>query len=252
MGKSCIAMTNNEVKIIQSLGRKKVRQERGQFFIEGKRLVQSALEFQSQLHEVFVTDLFLKDHSDFVEMVQNNGVKVTQISSKVMDKLSFTKSPSGVAAVCDLPPTSLCDTSQEKWLYFDHVADPGNLGTLFRSAAWFGFRHMALSTKCVDPYNPKVVRSGMGAHFGLSIHSDISLNLFSNSHALIGADHHGTPIERFSIPEKFVLVLGNEAHGLSDETKAQLDEIVAIAKRGFGESLNVSAAGALLMDRLSI
>jgi len=244
-------MTNNEIKIIQSLDRKKVRQEMGQFFIEGKRLVQSALEFQRQLHEVFVTDLFLKDHSDFGDVLQNSGVKLTQISSKVMDKLSFTKSPSGAAAVCALPTPTLCDTSQEKWLYLDHVSDPGNLGTLFRSAAWFGFRHVALSTNCVDPYNPKVVRSGMGAHFGLSIHSDILLNQFFDSHTLIGADHHGTPVERFSVPENFVLVLGNEAHGLTDETKAHLNEIVAIAKRGFGESLNVSVAGAILMERFT-
>jgi TrmH family RNA methyltransferase len=103
----------------------------------------------------------------------------------------------------------------------------------------------------VDPFNPKAVRAGMGAHFGLSIHTNIDLNLFAESHILIGADHRGDSLGNIENSEKFMLVLGSEAHGLSESILEKLDFTVAIEKRGFGESLNVGVAGAILMYELS-
>ena len=143
------------------------------------------------------------------------------------------------------------NVNHHKWLYLYQVSDPGNMGTLFRSAAWFGFTHIALSPDCVDPFNPKVVRAGMGAHFGLSIHANIELNLFADSHTLIGADHRGNDVSDFKSPEKFVLILGSEAHGLSKDIQGILDQTISIEKIGFGESLNVAVAGAILMEKLS-
>ena len=174
-----------------------------------------------------------------------------QILTKQLEKISFTQSPAGIAAVCNFPHLGNPDVNQHKWLYLYQVSDPGNMGTLFRSAAWFGFTHIALSPDCVDPFNPKVVRAGMGAHFGLSIHSNIELNLFADSHTLIGADHRGNDVSGFKSPKKFVLILGSEAHGLSDDIQGIIDQTISIEKTGFGESLNVAVAGAILMEKLA-
>ena len=178
-------------------------------------------------------------------------MSLEQILTKQLEKISFTQSPAGIAAVCNFPPIGNPDVNQHKWLYLYQVSDPGNMGTLFRSAAWFGFTHIALSPDCVDPFNPKVVRAGMGAHFGLSIHSNIELNLFADSHTLIGADHRGNDLSDFKSPEKFVLVLGSEAHGLSKDIQSIIDQTISIEKTGFGESLNVGVAGAILMEKLA-
>jgi len=244
-------MTNKEIKQIQSLAQKKHRQECGQFLIEGKRLVQSAVDMNANIDAIYITDLFLQGNEEVVNGWESNGGHLEKIPSKTMDKISLTKSSSGVTAICQLPKNESPDTSQKKWLYLDHISDPGNLGTLFRSAAWFGFKHIALSSDCVDPFNPKVVRAGMGAHFGLYIHNDISLDLFVETHTLVGADHRGTPLKEFIVPKCSVLVLGSEAHGLSESAREYLHELVAIEKVGFGESLNVSIAGAIMMEQFS-
>ncbi|MBT4555874.1 MAG: RNA methyltransferase [Candidatus Marinimicrobia bacterium] len=244
-------MTNKDIIRIQLLARGKARKETGQYLIEGKRLVQSAIEMRADLETVFNTEPFQKDNPGFMESIQNTGISCEQIQSKIMEKLSFTKTPSGIAAVCSLPKKDDPNLSQNQWLYLDQISDPGNLGTLFRSAAWFNFSNVALSPDCVDPFNPKAVRAGMGAHFGLSIHTNIDLNLFAESHTLIGADHRGDSLGNIENSEKFMLVLGSEAHGLSESILEKLDFTVAIEKRGFGESLNVGVAGAILMYELS-
>ena len=244
-------MTNNTIKQIQSLERGKYRREHSQFFIEGKRLVESALEFGAKMENVYYTDSFKNENPVLIQTIEQAGLSLELILTKQLEKISFTQSPAGIAAVCNFPPIGNPDVNQHKWLYLYQVSDPGNMGTLFRSAAWFGFTHIALSPDCVDPFNPKVVRAGMGAHFGLSIHSNIELNLFTDSHTLIGADHRGNDVSDFKSPEKFVLILGSEAHGLSKDIQGILDQTISIEKTGFGESLNVAVAGAILMEKLS-
>jgi len=244
-------MTNNKIKQIQSLERGKYRREHSQFFIEGKRLVESALESGAKMENVYYTDSFKNENPVLIQTIEQAGLSLEQILTKQLEKISFTQSPAGIAAVCNFPPIGNPDVNQHKWLYLYQVSDPGNMGTLFRSAAWFGFTHIALSPDCVDPFNPKVVRAGMGAHFGLSIHSNIELNLFTDSHTLIGADHRGNDVSDFKSPEKFVLILGSEAHGLSKDIQSIIDQTISIEKTGFGESLNVGVAGAILMEKLS-
>ena len=244
-------MTNNTIKKIQSLKRGKYRKEYSQFFIEGKRLVKSALESGGKIENVYYTDAFNNENPGLIQKIEKAGLSLEQIATKQLEKISFTQSPAGIAAVCNFPHIGNPDVNQHKWLYLYQVSDPGNMGTLFRSAAWFGFTHIALSPDCVDPFNPKVVRAGMGAHFGLSIHSNIELSLFADSHTLIGADHRGNDVSDFKSPEKFVLILGSEAHGLSKNIQGILDQTISIEKTGVGESLNVGVAGAILMEKLS-
>ena len=240
-------MTNNEIKRIQSLERGKSRREYGQFLIEGKRLVQAALEWGEEPDVIYFTDPFRRENTEWLQSIESSGILYENIPTKQLEKISFTKSPSGIVAVCNLPEQQQPDLNQNRWLYLDRIADPGNMGTILRSAAWFDLNHVALSVDCVDPFNPKVVRAGMGAHFGLSIHRNLALGRFSKTHTLIGGDHRGSDPTTVKFPEHCVLVLGSEAHGLSSDSLEMIKQKIAVKKFGFGESLNVGSAAAILM-----
>ena len=250
MAKLFTKMINSEIKRICSLRHKKYRYNHHQFFIEGKRLIQAALEYEHKLSAIYITNRFIQDNPEWAESSITNNVKVIHLSSKIMEKISNTKTPSGIAAVCILPKVSKPDNNVNRWLYLESISDPGNLGSLFRSAAWFGFNHVGLSKDCVDPYNPKVIRSGMGAHFPLTIHTEFELSGFLKSHKLFGADQNGTELTKVTLPNKFILALGNEAHGLSNDIRQQMSKAISIKRWGFGESLNVAIAGSIIMYQL--
>ena len=146
----------------------------------------------------------------------------------------------------------LLDLNNNRWIYMDKISDPGNMGSLIRSAAWFGLKNIALSPGCVDPYNPKVLRSGMGGHFNISIHNNISLSQFCDTHSIIAGEKTGQDSTKFKFPKKCVLVLGNEAHGHTKQNQQYINTYITLKKLGSGESLNVSNAGAILFHLLTI
>ena len=141
------------------------------------------------------------------------------------------------------------------FLILDNISDPGNMGTILRTAIWFGIKDVILSSECVDLYNSKVVRSGMGAHFHLN---QIVINSLDNlipklqkdGFSIIGAELDGTSINKFTVPSKWALVLGSEAHGISPYIKSSLDESVTIPNKDNLESLNVAVAAGIILNSL--
>ncbi len=243
-------ITKAEKKHIQSLHHRKGRLKNGQFILEGKRLVQEALNASDPFLFVFYTDEFSQANREMVEIISSHLPACQKISHKEMAYIATTDTPSGILAVCSIPEYSNADV-KGNWIYFDFISDPGNMGTLLRTSIWFGIRNIALSKNCVDIYNPKVVRGGMGAHFYLKSISNQPLNYFKDTHTIIGADQNGNNINDFEIEALWVLVLGNEAHGLSKNTKELLDHIISIPKVGYGESLNVAVAGGIMIEHLT-
>ncbi len=121
------------------------------------------------------------------------------------------------------------------------------MGTLIRSCAWFGIKNIALSADCADPYNPKSIRAAMGAHFVVTLHTNSNLSIFKNTHKIIAADLKGKNASTYDFPNKCVLVLGSEAHGISNQNLDCIEDFIFINKLGSGNSLNVSIAGSILM-----
>ena len=185
------------IKQLSSLSTKKGRNEYGLYLIEGLRIIRSALRAQAPINRIFVTTRF-EESVDYQSMFNrfNKILKPEIIDEKTMKQITQTVTPSGILAVCSLPKiTELPSTIASNWLYLDKIADPGNLGTLLRSAAWFGTTQVALSPHCADPFNPKVMRGGMGAHFSLQMVTNCDLRQFNSSdHLIIGADHRGMSI----------------------------------------------------------
>ena len=242
-------ITKAEKKHIQSLHHRKWRNKHSQFIIEGKRLVQEALNAGELFQSVFYTGTFSQTNKEIVEKVSLTLSVCQKVDGKELESITTTDTPSGIIAVCSIRKHSNV-FHEGNWIYLDDISDPGNMGTLLRSSVWFGIQNIVLSKNCVDVYNPKVVRSGMGAHFYLKSISNQPLNHFKETHTIIGADQNGKSIYDCKITPPWILVLGNEAHGLSKNTKELLDYTISIPKVGYGESLNVAVAGGIIMEKL--
>ena len=243
--------SKNNIKQLSRLSTKKGRNENGLYLIEGLRIIRSALRAQAIINRIFVTEKFKK--SVDYQSISNQFNKILKpeiIDEKTMKQIAQTVTPSGIVAVCSLPKiTELPATIVSNWLYLDKIADPGNLGTLLRSAAWFGTTQVALSPHCADPFNPKVIRGGMGAHFSLQMVTNCNLRQFKSLDCLIiGADHRGMSIVDFNHNARdWVLVIGNEAHGISKENSKHIEYSLSIPANGSGNSLNAAVAGSIML-----
>lgn len=225
---------------IKKLQQKKYRNEFQHFLVEGEHLVlelQKAAQHNPALQEseLLVTDAYKDWSSPF---------KTTLISSKQMAQICDTKTPQGIVAVTpffSLTPTSV---SEERAVYLHEIQDPGNLGTILRTLAWFGGFRCLLSAGCVDPYNPKVVRASMGAIFHVPLELDVgihSLNPRFNRVAYLDMKGKAMSDETFKQCECYVF--GNEARGVPREDLHVLNaQAFTIPGSGVIESLNLASA----------
>ena len=240
-------MIEYSYKTIHSLRHAKHRKFYNKFVIEGKRIVRSALVYNANIDTIFCIDNFLKENKSWVQKYLKKGTTIKKIDKKTLLKISNTKSPQGILAVCDIPKQNRIKLTIDRWIYLDKISDPGNMGTLIRSCAWFGIKNIALSPKCADPYNPKTIRAAMGAHFVVTIYPNTDLSIFKNTHKIIAADLRGENASTYEFPNKCVLVLGSEAHGISNQNLDCIEDFIFINKLGSGNSLNVSTAGSILI-----
>ena len=240
-------MIEYSYKTIQSLRHAKHRKFYNKFIIEGKRLIQSALDFNADIGSVYCSDNFLKENKTWVKKYLKMDTIIKRTDEKDFAKISNTKSPQGILTICDIPRQNPIKLTKNKWIYLDKISDPGNMGTLIRSCAWFGIKNIALSRKCTDPYNPKSIRAAMGAHFVITLHTNIDLSIFKKTHRIIAADLKGENASAYQFPNKCVLVLGSEAHGISNQNLDCIEDFIFINKLGSGDSLNVSTAGSILI-----
>jgi len=250
-------LSNSDHKLITSLAKKKYRKLHQLFAIEGERLILEAVQSNVLITQIYITDEFIAkpQHNSLMDLIAENAIVTNAISERGMKSICDTISPSGILATCEIPKSTDIDNgNSDNWLYLDEIKDPGNLGTLLRSADWFGVKNVALSENCVDVFNTKVLRSGMGSHFRLNLFTNISLKNFTNtSHTIIGAFQEGERMNHVEIKPltPWVLVIGNEAHGITTINMDHINLKVTIPKIGSGESLNAAVAGSILLAQLT-
>ena len=248
-------LSDRNFKLIQALKKKKYRRLHKLFVIEGERLINEVANSSIHIKELFVTTNFASrpQHAKLMNLVASKVIRTTYITENECKNISDTKSPSGILALCEMTIPLKMDFT-ENWLFLDEFRDPGNLGTLLRSAAWFGVKNIALSSNCIDPYNSKVLRGGMGAHFRLSIHEKIFLSEFNNKKiTIVGAVQNGKSVMNLE-PNQFtpwVLVIGSEAYGINKNNLNLIDLKITIPKIGCGESLNAAIAGSIILNQLT-
>jgi len=257
-------LSNNERKYLQKLRQKKYRQQHRQILIEGIRLCEEALTSDWRLKQLYITEDF-PAHSDADRLLGLAGEKhliPTEIEESEMQQITDTKRSQGIALLADLPEERAFEPDPE-WhphvLLLDGISDPGNLGTLLRSADWFGVRDCLLGPGSVEWSNPKVVRSTMGAVFRMHLTSldswpPVLSTLREARYTLIAADVDGkriSGVHQENHPVTWALILGNEAHGISGQLADEVDLKVSIPGEGPGDSLNVAMAGTIFLYELT-
>ena len=244
-----IQSTQNEtVKRMRSLASKKGRQETGLHLIEGERLVREAVTSGAEIAELFVEEG--RDAADLAERVS----RVYTVTRRVLESMTDTGTPQGICAAVHTPSTD-APHSYPKGLIvaLDRVQDPGNLGTILRTADAMGAAGLLLGAGCADPFGPKVLRSTMGSVYHIplwqGVLTDELAKLRDEGFSLICGHLDGTE----TLPEtgdKCVLIIGNEGSGVSDEV-AEMCEKYRLTMYGRAESLNASVAAGILMYEIA-
>jgi TrmH family RNA methyltransferase len=242
-------------KEIRSLARRKYRERLGETLVEGRRAVEAAIEAGVEVRDVLVTPA-AREEQRLAERLEALGDLVHVVSASDLAEITSVESSQGVLAVVAverLPREALALCT--RLLVFDRLSDPGNAGTLLRTAAWFGVDAVVTSRGTVDLYNPKVVRAAMGGLWDVG-HAEVEdlpatlRELTKRGFAVYGADLGGTDVARWRPDAPSVLVLGSEAHGLSEDVQQEIRERVVVpgnsSRRGT-ESLNVAVAAGILM-----
>ena len=237
------SLQNETIKKYALLKNKKYRDEAKEFIVEGYHLVKEALK-SNLVKKIFYTDL--KD-------LEVNDIECIEVSENVLAKLSSTVSPQGIIAIVKFFDDNAINlASFNRIVALDHVQDPGNAGTIVRSAKAFGFDLVLFSEESVDIYNDKFIRSTQGYFFTIPFYNvklkQALLDLKEN-HTLIATHLSSNSInpENANINNPFVLVLGNEGNGVSKEILEICDKNVVIEMEKGVDSLNVGIAGSILM-----
>ena len=233
---------NAKIQLAAKLLDKKFRKSEGKYLIEGERLVRDAILHGAKVESVFVRQ------SDADKYAFNDAIVV---ADKVFGKLTDTISPQGVIAVV-CKEAERASTPVGNCLVLDGLQDPGNVGTLLRSAVACGFSDV-FAVNSVDLYSPKVLRSAMSAHFCVELHESQSiedvLQTLSATRQVFACDMGGENVFDVDFANPCAVVVGNEGNGISDYTKSHA-KIVALPMRGELESLNAAIAGSVVMYQI--
>ena len=233
-------LTKSQIKLITSLKQKKFRTQHQLFVVEGIKVVEEFLNSEYELEAIFALD----------DRFSHYNQKFTLVDSKELAKISGFSTPNKVLATFKIPKLQAIDWSSLV-VALDGVNDPGNLGTIIRLCDWFGIENLACSEETVDCYNPKVVQASMGSHTRVNIsYLDLKKTLPSASNC-IGTFMEGVSVYEQNLPKTAVIVLGNEANGISKEIEGLMHTRLSIPRFGKlkqTESLNVANAAAIILS----
>ncbi len=251
---------NKKLKLLKSLAAKKNRDKLGLFTAEGKRMVQEAAKYAKEgIEFVAVSCSFAKENKNLVKSIDEIGVSVYTIKDNLFNQASNTVTPQGIAAVVKIKDNSKADNDLSdisRVLILDGVSEPGNLGTIIRTAEAAGIERVYMMKGCADIYNPKVVRSTMGSVFRVPFVRDCDVEmvkLLKSSGFKIAVSSLGESIgiheyaESLDKNDKRAIVIGSEAFGVSDAVLGLADVCVHIPMQGRVESLNAAVAAGILM-----
>lgn len=238
-------------KDIRSLHRRKIRDEKKKFFVEGIRIVEEAIQEDVNIHYVVISDSFGRHHP-IVQSLVDKGIDIYISKDKMMRELSDTDTPQGIMAVMDYVE-SLPNLDEDMIVILDSIQDPGNMGTILRTADAVFVNRVIVSKGSVDVYNPKVLRSTMGSIFRVPIERTDNLvnsiiQLRHEGYKVIATHLRGEKNHYdVELKNKIAIVVGNEANGVRDEVVSVCDELIKIPMRGRTESLNASVSAGVVM-----
>ena len=242
------SLKNPKVTTWKSLKDRKGRRETGCFLVEGRKMTEEALA------SAFPVEALLVDAERIEEFTLPANVPAFTMPAHVLAAVSDTKTPQGIAAIVRMADVPV---NGKRLVAMDGVQDPGNVGTIIRTADAAGFDGVLLSNQCADVFSPKVLRATMGSIFRMGIRVTEDLpgalqTLVQEGASVLSSQLDGEPFyQRSALNERFVLVIGSEGNGVTDEVKAVATHKVKLPMRGGAESLNAAVAAGIMMYELT-
>ncbi|NIA30223.1 MAG: 23S rRNA (guanosine(2251)-2'-O)-methyltransferase RlmB [Actinobacteria bacterium] len=251
-------LSANHLKKLRRLKQKKYRDKENLFLAEGVRLCEEALKSRAQIVEVIFCPALVATErmQKILQRAHMGNIPVYHTGEKEFHSFSETETPQGMAFLVRHPSWNFDSISERKkslLLALDAIQDPGNLGTILRTAEWFAADGVLLGKGCVDVYNSKVVRSSMGAVFHIPVFENISLEnalpaFKKKMYRIIGTRaESGNETQSGLDGNKRIILMGNEANGLTASVAAHVDDWITISGKGKSESLNVAVAAGIIL-----
>lgn len=242
-------LSKSQISFIKSLHQKKYRKAHGLFLVEGIKSIKEFFQSNYKIHSIF----YNSEQSNLLPKLPAN-INLFEVNNVELGKISTLQTPQGFLAVVHLPKTEKINENVLKnqfTLVLDGVQDPGNLGTIIRTADWFGFKNIICSEDTVEAFNPKTVQATMGSLARVAIHyENLTSFLERNSLPVFGALLDGESIYETSWGKEGLIILGNEGKGISEEVIKKIDKPVTIPRFGEAESLNVAVSAAIFCAEL--
>ncbi len=248
------ALSKNELKHFRSLHQKKYRSKHKLFLAEGIKIVSELLESTYHIHQLIITQEY--EH----RFCKSDSTLCRMATAAQMKTLSQLSSPPGVIAVVNIPEIHFHENLLGKTtLVLDNLIDPGNLGTIIRTADWFGIQNLICSPDTVELYNPKTIQATMGSFTRVNVYQlplEQTLASLKNRFLVLALDMHGTPIHQIDSNKPKLIITGSESAGVSPELKHLTDKYISIPshypnQNKGPESLNASVATAIACYMLS-
>ena len=245
-------MTKNDVKELQSLRQTKGRKERGIFAVEGNKLVEELINSKFRVNNVFVTEQWVEKNPVLAKRIADYEV----ITPKQMEQVSNFVTPPGIFATAMMPKYKIepKDTENQLILLLDGINDPGNLGTIIRTADWFGIKKIVISEDTCDPWQPKVIQSTMGSIFRTqTVENDVVKFLKEVETPVFGALMQGKNVYHTQIKcNQGVIIIGSESHGIRENVMPFVSCPINIPKAEGSqtESLNASVAAGIIISEV--
>lgn len=245
-------LSKNQIRELRALQRKKERQARKRFVVEGGKAVLELLQSDWPLAGLYATPEFAQQHAG---LLAQRNIEPVLCAAESLTAVSSMASNRDVLALVQMPEAQAAPlpTAGEWVLALDGINDPGNLGTLIRIADWYGMDRIVCSPDSVELYNPKVIAASMGSFLRVQVHYqplESWLDLLPANTQVLGAFLEGESVHALPALSGGVLLLGSEAHGISGGLHARVNRKVTIPAFGGAESLNVGVAAAVICDNL--
>ena len=234
-------LSKSQISFVNALQQKKFRREHALFTVEGTKSITEFLNSDYVVDTIYCTSEYLQKFSKVTEKV-----KLHEVTEAELKKISSLTTPQNALALVRIPEKTIAKAESFKGTFslaLDGIQDPGNMGTIIRTADWFGFQNIICSADTVDVYNPKVVQATMGSLSRMRvIYTDLPEFLTSCSIPNFGALLNGKNIYEVDFGKEGIVILGNEGNGLSEAVIAKTGQAVTIPRFGAAESLNVAIA----------
>jgi TrmH family RNA methyltransferase len=242
-------LSKARIKFIKSLQLKKYRKQEQCFVVEGEKSVVELLRSDFKVHQLLGTSDFINNNA---KLLHNTSLEVLEVKSDELSGLGEFASNNAALAVAAIKPNYLPELKLDEFvLMLDDIRDPGNLGTIIRIADWYGITKIIASAETADLYNGKVIHSSMGSFTRVSVYyTDLALFLEKNSLPVYGTFMDGADVHELAFGQGGIIVIGNEANGISIDVEKNVTQRITIPRYGRAESLNAAIATAIICDNI--